>query len=420
MKPRVTVVGDDLTGTVEAAAVFLSERYGMGPEIGIGLGPDSEPGPRTMIWAVDTDTRQRSDAEAGVRAGEAIRRAAGSLLVGKLDSQLRGRLVPQLAALEPDRFPLVFAPALPVQGRIVVDGVATSLGSGRVIGGAPLADLIAPLPSAVLPELPVPELAARIAQSTRLGRIAICDATDDAALDRVVAASLVLPGIRYAGSAGLVAALARRYRTRAEPVDVPSQDAGWPSTGSAIGFDASLLADAPTGAVLFVVGTAAPEADGQLAALIEAAPSTRRWTRPPGPSGWPAETVAEIRTQLAAGAPAVLRLPEVREPRTTHDADDAGLVAELAALTEQVVAGTEVPLVLTGGHTARAVLDRLGVTALDLCAEIHHGAVELRTGGFAGQPRRTVVTRPGSFGGPDSLVRILTHLSTHSSQEPGS
>ena len=59
-------------------------------------------------------------------------------------------------------------------------------------------------------------------------------------------------------------------------------------------------------------------------------------------------------------------------------------------------------LVLTGGETARRTLDALGVTTLEPIAQIHHGAVQCRT-----PDGRHVVIRPGSFGGPDSLVQIV-------------
>ncbi|GAB3760638.1 four-carbon acid sugar kinase family protein [Microlunatus parietis] len=415
MTLRVTVIGDDLTGTVESAAVF--HRYGFGGTIGIGLRPDARPAPGTTIWTVDTDTRQRPALDAAERARSAIRAAPAPLLIGKIDSLLRGRLVAHLAALDPDRYPLVFAPALPVQRRVVIGGAARDLDDGRPIGAAPLAELLAPLPTAVLPELAVPELAERIAQTAQAGRIALCDATDDAALDRIVAASLALPGVRYAGSAGLIAALARRLAdTVPEPVEGQGSMVPGTSTGS-VRVQRAVLSNSVRvrRAILFVVGTAAPTLAGQLDALTAAVAGTRVWTRPAGRAGWPERTAAEVRQHLAGDAPAVLRLPERQlsgPTDQTADADDAGLVAELAALTEHVLAGIEVPLVLTGGHTARAVLDRLGVDTLRLCAEIHHGAVAL---GAAGD--RTVVTRPGSFGGPDSLVRILDRLSAPTRQD---
>ncbi|MYS69560.1 4-hydroxythreonine-4-phosphate dehydrogenase, partial [Streptomyces sp. SID5926] len=62
-------------------------------------------------------------------------------------------------------------------------------------------------------------------------------------------------------------------------------------------------------------------------------------------------------------------------------------------------------LVLTGGETARRVLDAAGVTMLWPVGEIHHGAVHSRTA-----DGRSVVTRPGSHGGPDSFLHIAAAL----------
>ncbi|GAA4943415.1 hypothetical protein GCM10023238_06650 [Streptomyces heliomycini] len=59
------------------------------------------------------------------------------------------------------------------------------------------------------------------------------------------------------------------------------------------------------------------------------------------------------------------------------------------------------------------MLDSLGVTTLWPVGEIHHGAVHCRTA-----DGRSVVTRPGSFGGPDSFVRIAAALRPrHPSQQ---
>ncbi len=62
-------------------------------------------------------------------------------------------------------------------------------------------------------------------------------------------------------------------------------------------------------------------------------------------------------------------------------------------------------LVLTGGETARRVLDALDIDRLTPVGQIHHGAVHTQA-----PDGTSVVTRPGSFGGPDSLLTILAAL----------
>ncbi|MFD5385810.1 four-carbon acid sugar kinase family protein [Streptomyces sp. NPDC127074] len=103
-------------------------------------------------------------------------------------------------------------------------------------------------------------------------------------------------------------------------------------------------------------------------------------------------------------------------------ADDAGarpgpvsvsgrrLVFGLARVIRDAVAAHHgaVDLVLTGGETARRVLDALAVAELDPVGQVHHGAVHLST-----PDGRSVVTRPGSFGDPDSLRHIVQALRPH-------
>ncbi|MFB9459821.1 four-carbon acid sugar kinase family protein [Streptomyces antimycoticus] len=87
------------------------------------------------------------------------------------------------------------------------------------------------------------------------------------------------------------------------------------------------------------------------------------------------------------------------------------LVLGLARAVQDAVAAHHgaVDLVLTGGETARRVLDALAVTELDPVGQVHHGAVHLST-----PDGRSVVTRPGSFGDPDSLHQIVQALRPHS------
>jgi 4-hydroxythreonine-4-phosphate dehydrogenase len=78
----------------------------------------------------------------------------------------------------------------------------------------------------------------------------------------------------------------------------------------------------------------------------------------------------------------------------------------VAALADTVAdAAHDCDLVLTGGETARRVLDVLRVTDLRPVGQIHHGAVLSRT-----PDGRSVVTRPGSYGEADSLRRIVRAL----------
>jgi 4-hydroxythreonine-4-phosphate dehydrogenase len=188
--------------------------------------------------------------------------------------------------------------------------------------------------------------------------IALLDAETDEDLDAIVAGAP--PGAMLVGSAGLAAALGRRRGARALPPPEPSGRS-----------------------LLVAVGTRA--AGEQLARLAA--------TGVPVVAAGAEGPAARVVAGLAAGAegPAA-RVVAVR-----------GRAADLASL---VASAAPVDLVLTGGETARRTLDALGVTTLEAIAQIHHGAVQCRT-----SDGRHVTIRPGSFGGPDSLVEIVRCLS---------
>src|SRR5919202_671771 len=128
--------------------------------------------------------------------------------------------------------------------------------------------------------------------------------------------------------------------------------------------------------------------------------ATARPTLTPAPD--PA-MVEQLAIAVADG-PVVVR-PDPVSPLAP--ADSRRLSAGLADLATQALAGVggRVDLVLTGGETARRVLDALGVTRLTPLGQVYHGAVLSRLPGGA-----SVVTRPGSFGSPDSLLSILAAL----------
>ncbi|WAP54342.1 four-carbon acid sugar kinase family protein [Streptomyces sp. S465] len=228
--------------------------------------------------------------------------------------------------------------------------------------------------------------------------------------------------------------------------------------------------------VLVVVGTAEPAAVEQIRRLVEdgaihhplplaeliadgppvrlppmTAPVTvvslAAPTGPTGPTGSPPAAPAPATPHAPAAAPTSARgpLPAATPPsgggsddHTEPDRTESGhtglghtgpghtgpgtrsgpvsarrLVHGLARAVAVAVAAHPgaVDLVLTGGETARRVLDALAVTELAPVGQVHHGAVHLST-----PDGRSVVTRPGSFGYPDSLRHIVRALRPHSTE----
>lgn len=293
------------------------------------------------VLALDLDTRR-----GGARAAYAATRdAAGGgepLLYVKLDSLLRGHVGAALdGALDgAGAGTAVVAPAFPGQGR-------TTVGGRQLVDGEAVGDLLETLRAQSEREV----IHVLDGGLDRPG-VLVFDAEDDDDLVRVVAAGRAgAHPVVWAGSAGLAGALFR----------------GLSSGG------ARPPAPAPGGPALVVVGTQAAAA--QLEALLAR----------PGCCGIPAGPRAgeEARAALARGEDAVL-----------YGGAAAG--ADLTAAVEHAAG-----LVLTGGETARAVCDRVGVTAIELIREIEPGVPLGRAGDLG------IVTKAGAFGDPGTLCRAV-------------
>ncbi|WP_326812836.1 four-carbon acid sugar kinase family protein [Streptomyces scopuliridis] len=386
---RVLALADDLSGAAEtAAALRLPGRIVLGPA------PAAPPAEGEAL-VLDLDTRQLPADEAARIVRETVRgAAAGTVLIKKTDSLLRGNLAAEAAAYAQGAAGLVIAPALPVAGRTVRDGVVHLRGTPLHATDAWRAESgpVPPSVSAALGDLRtavVPLGAVRSARTELTGRLRdlmaaglrpVCDAETDEDLDAVVAAVLPLgPDVRLMGTGGLAAALGRVLGPVLDGADVPSPRE-------------PLRSDRP---LLVVVGTAEPTAVAQIAQLTEAG---ARHT------ALPAVLLAEV------GPP--LSFPVDAHGITVVSVDNssgilAGSARRVVAGLARAVAALPYPadLVLTGGETARRVLDALGVTRLHPVGQIHHGAVHCRT-----DDGRSVVTRPGSYGDTGSLLRIARAL----------
>lgn len=381
MSPPVLVLADDLSGAAECAAVLADP----GAPSAIRLAP-ATPAPNGLT-VVDLHCRAASAGDAAARTNAALAAAPpGGLLFLKIDSLLRGNVAATVDALAA-RTPVVVATALPAGERTVRGGVVH-------LGGVPLhrtgAHRLEPEPAppgvpAALgrPDCPVvgtaelhddPEGALRSA----LGRapVVVCDAETDSDLDRIAAATVAL-GAALAGSGGFAAALGR-------------------ATGRA-GLGPGPAPEAPARPVLAVVGSAEPVAERQVGMLLADGAAE---VRPD--SGGGVRLVHEgAHTPAGAGVTVLRPDPAVR-------GDPAAIAGSLTAAAVTLAGGPDGPhLLLTGGETARRVLDALGVDRLDPLGQVDHGAVRSRTASG-----RQVVTRPGSFGDETSLREMAAAVAT--------
>ncbi|GAA2283158.1 hypothetical protein GCM10010415_60720 [Streptomyces atrovirens] len=418
---------------------------------------------------VRADTDADDTASRAFRATNSRKPYGSPLWFKKCDSLLRGPVGAEAAAFAEGAEVLVIATALPAARRVVrggvvlVDGVplheCAAWRAEERAAPRSSAEALAPLPTADVPLETVRQgpiaLAGRFRELAAHGRHPVCDAETDTDLTVIAtAAALLGPGARLLGSGGLAAALGRRLAARrahgssagagptaarpratepfatrptgptaasvsaapsgdAEPVSRPSTAGAaparsvMPSTAAtptvpaeasvrvAVEGGGSAGAEGVARPLLVVAGSAEPVVAEQIGRLVAA--GARHLPLPPGEL---AGVEGVVLPELATGTVTVL---SVDGSGGVRPGAARAVVAGLARAVSTVPGRPD--LVLTGGETARRVLDSLGITTLRPVGEIHHGAVHCRT-----IDGRSVVTRPGSFGGPDSFVRIAAAL----------
>jgi len=401
------MVADDLTGAADCAVQGVRQGLsGLVAMSAAGLGMPAD------LVAVDADTRSLPAEAAAQRVADLVGAApTGRRLFKKVDSTLRGHVGVELAAalrnwraVRGIRAVALFAPAFPATGRTVIGGrpflrgqplETTELwrreGSGSSIDlpamfqAAGLATAAVTL--AVIRSGELPEALVRLAESAD---VLICDTEADADLAALATASLALGDATvHVGSAGLAGRLVRALGLRPGPA---------PAGGRR---------PVPALPLLFVVGSMSSVSRRQAAELgrqrgIRSLPVPLRDLVAGGEAPL-APWQERLQAALARGEDVVL----VPEPDGPEDPGHAlKLRRALAALVAPVAGGIG-GLFLTGGETARAVLDACGVTGLSLHCEVEPGvplATALGRHGFG------VVTKAGAFGDERTMLHCRQAL----------
>jgi uncharacterized protein YgbK (DUF1537 family) len=412
------VIADDLTGAADCAAGSAGQGIGAtvllySPEV---HAPEPH-WPQSEILSIDANTRALSAAQAAAVAADVIRvceaqggLGAGNFLFKKLDSTLRGNWAAELAAMlhacgslapECTRPRAVLAPALPAQGRTTVEGRQRV--HGRPLEETEFWDKRARRADAgIAAMLAEAGLSSRLAdlatvrgngnslresmqKLTRAADVLICDAESSDDLRRIAEASVGIEGRTvWAGSAGLARHLPH-----------------------AAGFAATWAETEPiefaSGPTLFVVGTRAG-ASCQQAGMLAAAPDVLTLRVSPGALFSRQADSAAIAAGLQSGRDVLVWVEE----RERCAEDEAALlprhIAKLIAPCAALLGG----LVATGGETARALFDELGIRRLRLLGEVEPGLPFSRTDGWTRS--LPVLTKAGGFGSAEALVRCREFL----------
>jgi uncharacterized protein YgbK (DUF1537 family) len=336
------ILADDLSGAADCAASFTGA---MGP-ISLLLRGD---GRGEVQFALDADTRALDPSCAAKRWQElGIASAADreSMVFKKIDSTLRGNIAPELRALL-DEMPhvsmVVVAPAFPEQGRTVVNGRLYVRGEETSMSLAGIGDVI--------------RGAADRPRSLVLG-----DATEQSDLEGLVegmggADATTL----WVGSSGLARALAGTPPAKIEAATLEKP-------------------------MLIVVGSFSPVARRQVEAFAHGNASS-------------VVAPAKARQAMAAQGVALVHLPFEASPQASREK-----IAALAGSVRDAAAACAT-LVMTGGDTARAMLDVLGVEELFIEGELEPGiavSAPVEPHGFR------AVLKAGAFGDDETLSRIAS------------
>ncbi|MCL2396201.1 MAG: four-carbon acid sugar kinase family protein [Acidimicrobiaceae bacterium] len=429
MPGPVRVIADDLTGAADAGVMLVGGERAVLLTLGAGGGYWWDPEVPAVTF--DTATRDATAAEAAAAvAALAADLPEGTDLVNKIDSILRGHIAPEVTALRevlPDHL-IVLAPAFPRNQRVTrggvqhVGGVPVHLGDlwAREAARPPesIAALLAPMSYEPihLEVLRGTALLAALEAAARRGRVAICDAETDGDLDRLVGAARACgTPVVWVGSAGLAAAVGRARRGAAGRAA-----AGQPARPGPAG-QAPASPMTRRGPYLAVIGSTASAAHAQAAALVDEGGAL--------PIELPAADLAAA-AELAAAEPGTLDAMAGRVSGAVGDRDtvvtitgplrveQAPAIARSLATVTGPAARAAAALVLTGGATARAVLEAAGTAALHLIAELDPGIVLARPVGRDSVP---VITKSGAFGDDRTLLRAVQRITVaEGSLEEGS
>jgi uncharacterized protein YgbK (DUF1537 family) len=439
---RLLIIADDLTGAADCGIACVAA----GLDTVVVL-KDDEPIPSADVVSVDAGTRRLSSPDAVEQTARLTRRYLGPqtrILFKKLDSTLRGHVAQEIAAVLSVTRALhgahgiaIVAPAFPAMGR-------TTVGGRQFVRGAPVETTEiwqreALKASAYLPgrlgehglrathiDLHTVRSENRLSDALAGAKAqhdaVVCDAETEEDLRAIVRAGMTLQTpIVWAGSAALAAQLPPAMGIGREPgksmLPPPVHRATLCDTGSTLSVNGASLST--HGPLLFVIGSPSQASREQVPRLvadrdIESVPVPLAALRHGVHSTAWAEQTRRLERAFSTGRDIIVSLDMEGRSDALGQSDgdiqlsayeDATLSPALAALVSPY--GTRCSgLVLTGGETARSVLDTLGVATLRLVGEVEPG-IPLSVATVvtpAGSLCLPVITKAGAFGSPQSLL----------------
>ncbi len=411
---KVVVLADDLTGAADTGIQFLREGYQalLVPFDGI----DSVAADDLDVLSVYTRSRSMESGQAAKQTGGVAHKLSSrhpALVYRKIDSCLRGNVVAELDAvmIAVRAGGCFLAPAFPEQGRTTIHGIHYL--HGTPIGQTEMArDPMTPVKNSDLVHMftrgsrfPAGRIdiddfgcgheymRKKIERQFERGcRYIIFDAVDQSQLDQVAELGLsFFSNIFFSGSAGLATSVA-----------------GVLGRGTAGRNKSWARKERETSArrMLWLCGSASEKTTEQVKRLLESGTCSDFVLD--------AETLADLSLQKQQQLAASAAKSAENGPLVLHisaKSADAGRVLQGFVRISRSLISLQPPscIFLSGGDTADAVLRATGVDSISLDKELISGVVLGRClGGILDQT--PVVTKAGSFGASDILLRVLQKL----------
>ncbi|RQZ18325.1 four-carbon acid sugar kinase family protein [Burkholderia sp. Bp9031] len=367
---QIRIITDDFTSALDGTASFAERGWATA----VLTRPDSTA--CAAVVSLDTDTRENPSArDSRIVADAAQAWRDADVLVLQFDSTLRGRVALdcKMALAASGRRKLLIAPAFPSAGRtteagaVFVHGVPvheTEFGRDPTL---PVRESdVSALFRASGIDLAVAQDAEHARELLEVCDAVVVDARTETELDAIAGRFAGRRDLLLAGSTGLVRALARGL-----PRPGPDRDAEYEPTP---------LLRHPS----LVVGSLNPRSRRQLDV---------------------------VRSQSGIH---VLATRDERLP--AHEARQAALHDLVTRAVNLIRSGTCDGLVVTGGETARRIVDALPALSLRVCREILPGIplAEVRTadGTFP------MITKAGGFGDDDALLACIHALTLSNEVRP--
>jgi len=403
---ELVVIADDLTGAADTSVRFCPflERVWLFP---MGIPEGVRKPLKSTGWAVHTDSRPLPPREAFLRTrcmASRLLPMAPAMIYKKVDSCMRGNVGTEVQALlEVLGSPCAFiAPAHPEMGRTTLRGL-------HLLHGTPVSltemgrDPLSPVRSSKLQELvagpcglpaahlelewvegPLEAMEDQIRKLMAKGvRHVSFDALEMSHLQKIAQAGMEM-GALLVGSAGLATALARvRFGAR--------------------GVSTKQLPVLARARHLVVVGSKSERAKAQVQALAGGA-GVRRIQVPCHERGERRGWEPFLKEEQGS----LLLTPEVGHGSHPDPRAITGALARVAR--EIVMSWSPHTLFLTGGETAQATLETLGVRRIRLMGEAQGGVVLGKAhGGLAAG--LLILTKAGAFGDDEVILKTLGSLS---------